>query len=316
MTPSSGTQPFEFTLREDLDVLPDGARDHEIDLHTGFATAADGSMYYALPGVGIVRISADMQQQTVISVADVYRAMNFHSTRIATINGEEHLIFTANEHELVVVMTLDGELAFTLARPTLPPYDDPETAYRPTDTLLIGDRLYVADGYAADYISVADVHSKMWEHIFGGHTEDRTENGQFRTAHGLALAPDGKHLIIADRWNSRLQVHALDGTFVASHHLPYNAWLCNLDLIEWQGRWLGVIACLYDVDEEKQRPAPLFVIDAETFEILSIIRTKEDFGVERAQRMHNAVWHVYDGRLYIVCHSWNPGKFMILEQVV
>ncbi|MEL7235063.1 MAG: hypothetical protein AAFV33_25665 [Chloroflexota bacterium] len=312
----SGTVPYVFALREDLDVLPDVVRASEINLHTGFATAADGSMYYTLQGVGIIHISADMRQQAVIPIASDYREMNFHSTRIATINGEERLIFTANDHECVIVMTLEGEPDFTLARPTRPPYDNPETDYKPTDAMLVGDKLYVADGYAANYISVVDIGSKEWVSIYGGHTEDRTENGKFRTAHGLALAPDGKHLIIADRWNSRLQVHDLNGAFVTSHHLPYNAWLCNLNLIQWDGRWLGVIACLYDVDEEKKRPAPIFVIDATTFEILSTIRPKEDFGVERAQRMHNAVWHVHNGKLFIVCHSWNPGKFMILEQVV
>lgn len=315
MTATSGTAPFSFQLRPDLDLLPEAAREHEIKLHTSFASDAHNQRYYGLQDVGLIRISADLREQTIIPIPDAYRAKNFHSTRYALVNGEPRLLLSANDHEQVLVMTLTGEVDFTLGRPTLPPYADPETAYQPTDALLVGERLYVADGYGANYVAVLDIQTRQWVDIFGGHTENRHENGRFRTVHGLALTPDGQALICVDRWNSRLQIHGLDGAFHASHHLPYNAWLCNCDILEWQGRTLGVIACLYDVDEAKESPAPIYVIDMADYSLVSTICPKADLGVERAQRLHNAVWHVHDERLYIICHSWNPGKFMILEQV-
>jgi hypothetical protein len=315
MTPVSGASPFAFRYRPDLGQLTGVALEHEDNLHTSFTHSASGEVYFGLPDVGIIRMSAGMDKMQVIPLPDPYNKMNLHSVRLAIINGNQRLILSANDHEAVLVSTLDGDLDFVLSRPSLPPYYDPDVPYKPTDALLVSDELFVADGYGANFVLIADINRRRWTHSFGGHTEDRHENGRFRTAHGLTLTPDAQQLIVVDRWNSRLQVHDFDGAFVASHVLPYNAWLCNLDVINWRGRWLGVIACLYNTDEAKTEPAPVFVVDMTTYEVLSTIQPKVDFGVERAQRMHNAVWHEHDGRLFIIGHSWQPGKLMIFEQV-
>jgi hypothetical protein len=82
--------------------------------------------------------------------------------------------------------------------------------------------------------------------------------------------------------------------------------------VEWDGRWLGVIGSL--VDPVKDRPAPVYIVDALTFEVLSTIRPKEELGIEKAQHLHNVVWHVNDGRLFLVCQSWNPGYYFVLER--
>jgi len=314
----SGTSPFEFIHRDDLHVLPEQAIEHEANLHTMFAIdkrEGFGHIYYGLPDVGIIRIDADLQRQEIIPVPQQFKSMNFHSCKLAEIEGEWRLILTANEHELIAVFGLDGNLDLTIHRPEFAPYRANDAAYKPTDSVLVNNKLYIADGYAQNVISVYDLASHSWDFSFGGSTEDRHEDGKFRTAHSITLTPDKQHLIIADRWNSRLQIHNFDGSFVASHHLPYNAWLCGIDFIEWNGRWLGVIACLYDTDDEKQRPAPIYIVDGDSFEIVSTIRPKEELGIELAQRMHNVVWHSHDGKLYLICHSWNPGGFFILECV-
>jgi hypothetical protein len=104
----------------------------------------------------------------------------------------------------------------------------------------------------------------------------------------------------------------LAGDFVASHALPPGSWPCGIDYIQWKGRWLAVIGSL--VDPLKDRPAPIYIIDANTYEVLSTIRPKEDLGVELAQHLHNVVWHTVADQLYLVCQSWNPGYFFVLQQ--
>ena len=57
------------------------------------------------------------------------------------------------------------------------------------------------------------------------------------------------------------------------------------------------------------------IIDAESYELLSTIRPKEDFGIELAQHLHNVALHIHDGQLYLVCQAWNPGHYFVLQKV-
>lgn len=313
---TSGTAPFTFKLRDDLHQLPADIAINESHFHTMLAEDdATGNLYYGLLNIGLVRLSADMQQHHILDLPDDLKSLNFHSVKIGRINNQKRLFLTANDAEQVIVTDLEGTVDFIIPRPDIAPYADSDMTYKPTDTLQVGNRLYIADGYAAQIISIFDLEARTWLGYFGGHTEDRNENGKFRTAHAITLTPDKQNLLITDRWNSRLQIHDFEGEFIASHRLPYNAWLCSIDLIDWHGQQLGVIACLYDVDEDKKRPAPIFIVDMSTYEIISTIRVKDDLGVNTAQRIHHAKWHVYDNNLYIVGHSWNTGRFFILEQI-
>jgi hypothetical protein len=118
--------------------------------------------------------------------------------------------------------------------------------------------------------------------------------------------------VIADRPNARLQVHGLTGDFIASQSLPPGSWPCGTHTIQWEGRWLTVIGSL--LDPVKDRPAPIYIIDADTAEVLSTIRPKEDLGIDAVQHLHNVIWHVHQGQLYLVCQSWNPGLYFVLER--
>ncbi|MGJ3238025.1 MAG: hypothetical protein ACFE0Q_04905 [Anaerolineae bacterium] len=309
----SGQPPFSFRLRADLDNLPSEICENETHFHTMLTTDPDtGDVYYTLLNIGLIKLSPDLTTHDIIHLSSKWKSVNFHSVRLMTINGAKRLILSANDNQQVIVMTLSGEIDFTLGVPTLAPYQADAATYEPTDTCLVGDKLYIADGYGDQFISIVDITSCEWITTFGGKTEDRMENGKFRTAHGINLTPDGQHLVVADRWNSRLQIHDFDGEFVASHHMPYNAWVCGIDWIQWQGKQYGVIACLYDTDEDKQNPAPIFILNS-SYEIISTLRPKQDFGIEEAQRLHNAIWHIFENQLFLICHSWNPGKYFVLE---
>jgi hypothetical protein len=312
----SGRAPFAFAHRPDLSRLPAAANEYEVNLHGGFAVddrAGYGQIYYGMPGCGLMRVEADLQQQSIISLPDDLRPLNFHSTRLAHFDGKWRLVLPANSAERVVVLSLDGEVDFVLPRPVFDAYQDPAAPYNPTDAVVVGRQLYIADGYGSNYITSADAATQEWTGIFGGRTNDPTENGKFQTAHGINFNPVHHHLDIADRPHSRIQAHAQDGGFVSSHALPSGAFVCGINYLKHQDRWYGVIGCLRD--PEPGRPAPIYIIDAETYELLSVLRPKEELGIELAQHMHNVVLHQHDGQVYLVCQAWNPGHYFVLQMV-
>ncbi len=312
----SGQGSFVFADRPDLQTLPALARDYEVHLHGGFAVdprPGYHQIYYGMPGCGIMRVTPDLHHQEIIALPDELRPLNFHSTKLGQFDGNWRLFLPANNDEKVVILTLDGAIDFVLPRPAFEQYQAETVPYRPTDTALVGNQLYIADGYGANYISSVDVTTRHWHGIFGGRTEDPNENGKFLTAHGLNFSPVHSHLDIADRPHSRVQAHGLDGHFIGSHKLPTGAYLCGIDYIEYQGRWYGVIGCLRDVEQD--RPAPIYIINAETYELLSTIRPKEELGIELAQHLHNVVFHRHGDQIYLICQAWNPGHYFVLQKV-
>ncbi len=312
----SGQAPFVFAHRADLSSLPAAARDYEIHLHGGFAVdarAGFGQIYYGMPGCGLMRIEPDLSRQDIPGLPDDLRPLNFHSTKLGQFDGQWRLFLPANSAEKVVVLNLDGRVEFALPRPVFDEYQSQTTPYNPTDTVLVGQQLYIADGYGSNYITSADVTTRQWTSIFGGRTEDPAENGKFLTAHGINFNPVHHHLDVADRPHSRIQTHGEDGRFIASHKLPAGAFLCGINYVQHQDRWYAVIGCLRDPVPD--RPAPIYIIDAQTYELLSTIRPKEDLGIELAQHLHNVVFHVHAGQLYLVCQAWNPGHYFVLQKV-
>ncbi len=311
----SGDQPFVFGHREDLSNLPPITREHEVDLHGGFATdtTGDNTVYYGMPGCGIISIDPDLKNQNVIGLPKQIESFNFHGTTIAEIGGEKRLVLSANNDESVCVITLDGKIDYVLPRPPFNEYGPIENPYKPTDTVVVGDQLYIADGYGSNHVVSANVTTKEWNHIFGGKTEDPQEDGKFTTAHGIGFNPIHNKLDITDRPNSRIQVHDVEGAFAASHRLLPGSFLCGIDYVQYQDRWYAAIACLNDPD--KNRPAPILIIDADTYQLLSVIRPKEDLNIDLAQHMHNVAFHLYDGQLYLICQAWNPGHYFVLQKI-
>jgi hypothetical protein len=312
----SGNAPYTFVYREDLHTLPATALEYEINLHGGFALDKRenyGHLYYGMPGCGILRIAPDFQKQELIQLPDTLKPMNFHSTKLGQFDGQWRLFLPANNDAMVAVISLDGKLDFLLSKPEFEEYQAEGVEFHPTDTVLVEEQLYVADGYGANYISTADITTQAWTGIFGGKTDNATENGKFGTAHGISLDHTHHHLVIADRPHSRLQAHEFNGDFRSSHHLPAGSWPCGIDYVEWQGRWLAVIGSL--VDPVEKRPAPIYIVDAVNFEVLSTIRPKDELDIEQCQHLHNVVWKIHNEQLYLVCQSWNPGYYFVLELV-
>ena len=312
MPKTSGQHPFAFSLCEDLYTLPEAAHRHEVNLHGGFAVdpQLDGSIYYGMPGCGLMRISADLSSQDIIELPPDLQPINFHSTKLAEFDGKRRLILSANNDEMVVVIGLDGNLDFTLPRPEFAEYQDEAALFKPTDTTFSNGTLYVADGYGSNYISTADLRSERWTGIFGGRTDDPTAPGLFGTAHGLNAHPDGHHLSIADRPHARFQHFSHHGHFHSAHSIPHGSKPCGIDFIRRGDHWYALVGSLDDPQEG--RAAPIYILDAHSYEVVSTIRPKEELGVELADHIHNTVWYARGGRLYLICQAWNPGHYFVL----
>jgi hypothetical protein len=257
-----------------------------------------------------MRVSPDLSRQDVIELTPEMRHLNFHSTKLVEFDGKRRLVLPANDDAMVVVLSLDGEVDFRLSRPEFEEYQDRETPFRPTDAALAGDRLFVTDGYGANYVAAADLRSRSWSGLFAGKTDDPTRAGLFGTAHGLNPHPDGRHLSIADRPHARVQHFGHDGGFRAAYALPRGSKPCGIDFRRRGDRWYAVVASLED--PRPGRPAPIYVLDAESYAVVSTIRPKEDLRVELADHVHSAVWHDHAGQLYLICQAWNPGHYFVL----
>ncbi len=310
----TGQSPLGFVHHPELHTLPARAQANEPQLHGGFAVdkrPGQGHVYYGMPGCGLLRVSPDLTEQQIIELPADLRPINFHSTKIGEFDGTVRLFLPANNNELVVILTLEGKVDFTLPRPVFEEYQGEEVPFKPTDTVLHRDRLLVADGYGANYILSADLHERQWHGLFGGKTQDPQEHGRFGTAHGFNPTPQGDRLAIADRPHSRFEIYTFQGEFIRSYPLPAGSRPCGIDYIQYQGQWLAAVGSL-DAPEAG-RPAPIYILDAERYAVLSTLRPKEDLGIERADHIHNVVWHQHNGRLFLICQSWNPGHYFVLE---
>lgn len=310
----SGQAPFVFTHCEDLHSLPQKALSCEVDLHGGFAVdrrPGYGHIYYGMPGCGVLRISADLTTQDMLELPSDLLSINFHSTKIGAFDGETRLFLPANNDAMVAVVTLEGEVDFILPQPEFEEYQKEENVFRPTDTSQVGNQLYVADGYGANYISAADLSTRQWVSHFGGKTDNIEEHGRFGTAHGMNPTPTGDHLAIADRPHSRFEIYTFEGHFTESYAIPPGSRPCGIDYIQRGDRWYAVVGSL-DAPEEG-RPAPIYILDATTYEVISTIRPKEELGIELADHLHNVIWYEYNGQLFLICQAWNPGYYFVLE---
>jgi hypothetical protein len=317
ITKKSGQGDFVFTHCEDLSLLPEGARPYEVNLHGGFSIdrEGDGYLYYGVPGCGLMRIRPDLTAQEIIELPSDLKPLNFHSTAIVESDRRRRIVLPANENAQVVVMVLDGNVDYVLSRPEFEEYRDETQPFAPTDTAAIGDTLYVADGYGANYISTAHLPTGKWVDAFGGKSSDPNAPGKFGTAHGMRVVPSGSHhghLSIADRAHARFQIFTAEGKFTRSYGIPAGSRPCGIDFHQVNERLYALVGSLDD--PEPGRPAPIYILDAETYAVVSTIRPKEDLGIELADHIHNTVWCEFNGRLFLVCQAWNPGHYFALEQ--
>src|SRR5262245_61791592 len=96
----SGNGKMKFRVLYTSDHLPEEARKALVSTHGGFAVdhrPDKGETYFALPGAGILQISADLQRICLIPTPDELKAANLHSTAVwYAPDGEAFLAFASN----------------------------------------------------------------------------------------------------------------------------------------------------------------------------------------------------------------------------
>lgn len=320
----SGEGKMKFKVLYTSQHLPPEAVNVLKAAHGGFAIdrrAGKGETYFALPGAGIIQISADLKKTRMLETAEDVKKTNLHNALVwYASDGTPYLTFPANDANQVFTTTLDGKLVHTLNTPTSKDdFDQPAVndyftgrgSFVPTDVEQVDGLLYVATGYSnLDYILTARIVSTnpfkiTWNDLaFGG---KGTGVGQFGTAHGITVPPGTKRLDIADRPNSEIDRYTRYGNYRSTLDLPRGSFPCDIAFLEKY----SVVGCLHGPDRRKG--APIYVLEND--KLISTIMPKEDLGLANFQHIHNAVMHKVGNKFYIIAQAWNPGDFAILEQV-
>jgi hypothetical protein len=319
----SGEGKMKFKVLYTSQHLPPEAVNVLKAAHGGFTIdrrPGKGETYFALPGAGIIQISADLKKTRMLETPEDVKKTNLHNSLIwyAT-DGTPYLTFPANDANQVFTTTLDGKLVHTLNTPTSKDdFDQPAVndyftgrgSFVPTDVEQVDGLLYIATGYSnLDYILTAKIVSTnpfkiTWNDLaFGG---KGTGVGQFGTAHGITVPPGTKRLDIADRPNSEIDRFTRYGNYRSTLDLPKGSFPCDIAFLEKY----SVVGCLHGPDRRKG--APIYVLEND--KLISTIMPKEDLGLANFQHVHNAIMHKVGNKFYIIAQAWNPGDFAILEQ--
>ena len=281
-----------------------------------------GETYFALFGVGIIQISADLKTTRLIEMPPVLKKANAHYTTIWTTSaGTPYLSFPANDVGKIFTTTLDGKLVHTLEAPdamtdfehqAVNTYFSEGGKFVPTGVTHVDGMLYVTTGYSdLDYIlgaklmSLDPLEASWYPLVFGG---KGGEPGQFGTGHSI-IVPDGtSRLEASDRPNAEIERYSPDGTHLETLPLIKGSFPCSID---YEAGY-AVVPCLFGPNRDKG--APLYILEGNN--LVSTVMVKEELGVETFQHLHDAVIRKIDGKLYIIAQSWNPGDIVILEQVM
>ena len=162
----SGQGDLKFRVLYAEDHLPAKAVEVLRKAHGGFAVdrrEGRGETYFALPGAGIVRLSADLRTASPIETDASMKDVNLHNTTIWYSAGEAYLTFPANGAGKVFTTKLDGTLVHTLeisggrnnfGDTGVNEYFKNQGKFAPTDVEHLGNLLYVTTGYSQlDYVS-------------------------------------------------------------------------------------------------------------------------------------------------------------------
>jgi hypothetical protein len=280
-----------------------------------------GETYFALPGAGLLRLSADLKQVALVPTAPEMKGTNLHNTKLwLGPDGRAFLSFPANDAGRVFTTTVSGELVHTLGRPAdadefgLPAVRDYFAgggAFVPTDVEYLDGLLYVTTGYSSlDTVLTARVLSfdpfrAAWHDLaFGGRGGGA---GQFGTGHGITIPPGTRRIDVADRANAEIDRFTRHGQYLETLRTPAGSLPCDVDYL---GRY-AVIGALDGPDRSKGAPIYLYEDDR----LVSTLFPKEDLGLVNFKHVHNAVLRQVGGRLYVIAQAWNPGDFAVLEQV-
>lgn len=320
----SGQGDLKFRVFATGKILPGAAGPVLVKAHGGFAIdrrEGHGETYFALPGAGIIQLSADLKTSTLIETPAEVRDTNQHNTCLwYGKDGTPYLAFPANDANKVFTLSLDGKLLNTLEPPTNKTFaveavtkyfSEPKNKFVPTDIEMINSMYFIPTGYSAlDYVLEAKVTEGTplqvsWtDQAFGGKGDGP---GQFQTGHGITLSPDKTVINVADRPHSEVDRFSTDGKYKDTVALPAGSLPCDT---AFESGYM-VVGCLEGPD--KAKGAPIYICKDD--KVVSTIMPKEDLGLSQFTHVHNATAKKIGNKLYIIAQAWNPGDFAVFEQV-
>lgn len=321
---TSGSAKMKFRVLYTSSHLPAEAQQVLTKAHGGFAVdrrPGKGETYFALPGAGIIQISADLKTTRMIDTPPPMKDTNLHNTTIwFTPEGTPFLSFPGNGSNEVYTTSLDGKLVNTLGapdgsgdlgHPIATDYFSGRGNFVPTDVEQLDGLLYVTTGYSnLDFVLTARILSTnpfkaTWHDLaFGG---KGTGVGQFGTGHGITVPPGTKRIDVADRPNSEIERFTRYGQYLSTLKMPLGSFPCDID---YEGNY-AVVGSLHGPDRSKG--APIYVLEND--QLVSTIMPKQDLGLENFQHIHNAVLRQMNNKIYVIAQAWNPGDFAIFEQI-
>ena len=321
----SGQGPYRFRVLYRSDHLPAEAQAVLTKAHGGFAVdrrGGRGEAYFALPGAGIIQISADMKSTRMLATDPAMKDPNMHNTTIwYGKDGSPFLSFPGAGVATVFTTDLAGELVHSfgapegtedLGHPTANDYFLGRGNFVPTDVEYLSGMFYIATGYSnLDYVLTAKVlntnpfQTAWYDLAFGGKGDGV---GQLGTGHGITVPGGAPRIDVADRPNSEIERYTRHGQYLSTLPLPLGSYPCDIDYMD---RY-ALVGALHGPD--RKQGAPIYLLEND--KLVSTIMCKTDLGLENFQHIHNAVLKKMDGKLYIIAQAWNPGDFAILEQVM
>ncbi len=322
----TGEGNLKFKLLYTADHLPPEAQKVLVKAHGGFAVDrrhGKEETYFALPGAGILRISADLKTIDLLDTTEEMRSVNLHDTNIwYAKDGTPFLVLPANGEGRIYTSTLDGKMVHRLDAPTpavnfkseeVQNYFVNKGNFAPTAVEFLEGKYYVTDGYCkldtvlTAMISTGEKFEVSWnaDLAFGGRGD---AIGKFGTGHGITKPPWTARLDVADRPHNRFERFSPEGQYLSLMETPKGSLPCDINYLDHK---YSVVPALEGPD--KKKGAPIYVLEGE--KIVSTVMIKDDLGLPNFTHVHNAAIRKIGHKFYIMALAWNPGDFAILEQV-
>ena len=216
--------------------VPEEVKQHINGAHGGFAVdrihdGGDGSTYFCLKGVRLIRIDPALTRLEVIGGDAVIRDVNMRNICIIRDGGQPYFALLSDEAQNLFITDKKRKLIRTLPNP----YGEGGGVFRVCDVEVVRGILYAANGYSDNVCFAADPFFGKPEQLDVGSEfplrfgHRGTAHGKFGTAHGITAVPNTDVFSVADRANARLETYSREGRFIAAINFePRDALRCRL----------------------------------------------------------------------------------------
>ncbi len=241
-------------------------------------------------------------------------------------DADADYLYHANNEALLFKTTMDGTVVWEKNlsewRTTMKKF----WPCKPTDATVVGDILFVSDGYGTSWIHLFDKHNGTYLSSFGGHGKTSTDPVKFSTPHSLSADPRFPgQLLVTDRSNKRLVFVDHEGHFkseldVSSGGMPApgsNALPCSSQFLHDKKAGMVAVVSSLGCDHDgatcgKVPPSLNFTnsgsvaIFDKNNKVVSEVEVARYLSEEGHQHPHGAAF-LPNGDLVVVCYGGGCG---------